>query len=153
MMKHSTVVNMPTKRSCIKQNYPIILQICCIPENHERRNSHRSFLYIYLHILYRCNIIVATCVSPQLDDNANIIARKPRRCFLFRSQRQLNNVTRTHEGANCRVAELGAHKYKSAAARMLLHGHVYMSDRAELRDCVSDSAWIVSLQWQQFGGQ
>lgn len=51
MMKHSTVVSTPTKRSCIKQNYPIILQIRCILENHERRNSHRSFLSTCLHCI------------------------------------------------------------------------------------------------------
>ncbi|XP_011702381.1 PREDICTED: uncharacterized protein LOC105458612 [Wasmannia auropunctata] len=41
---------------------------------------------------------------------------------------------RVHEGAKLSSrAELEAHKYESAAARMLLHGHVYTSDRAELR--------------------
>jgi len=127
-MKHSIIVNTSTKHFCIKQSYPIILNLL---HSWERATEFVSKFPIYPHTLHRYNI-VTTSMSPQLDDNVNIIARK-QRCFLFYGDNSIMRLGPMKARIKSSRAELRAHKYESAVARMLFYDHVYTSDRAELR--------------------
>jgi len=67
-------VNTSTYKAFLHQSYPIILKICCIPENYERRNSRRGFLSTCINVtlLLRCRNSMTTPILLQ-----------EWRCFLF----------------------------------------------------------------------